>query len=293
MDKQFYFFNSSFNPLEPLYVYQYGYEQCSSGHYFGPAKRDYYLIHYIMSGEGIFLSGGKEYRLNRNQAFVITPGVTTYYRADQTSPWLYYWIGFGGTDAARIMGQFDFSKNSPIITVDPEQTIKRSFLSLVHECKIRGFSNSLALSWLYRVFYGITAGSALPHSHTSDHLGSAVKFIADNYSDDITVEDISRHVHLDRSYLYKLFIRELSVSPVNYLINYRITQSANLLTHTGHSVTDVALMCGFKSTALFCRVFKKLTGKTPLNYRKQSMSGNGFVLQPPADSAPLSKNFCR
>ena len=42
----------------------FGYENCPAGHTFGPAYRDYYLIHYVLSGKGIYYRDGKKYELN-------------------------------------------------------------------------------------------------------------------------------------------------------------------------------------------------------------------------------------
>ena len=59
-----------------------GYAQCSSRHYFGPAARPNYLIHYILSGKGVYQVGEKRYELQAGQGFLIEPEVLTFYQAD-------------------------------------------------------------------------------------------------------------------------------------------------------------------------------------------------------------------
>lgn len=65
-----------------------------AGHSFGPAVREYFLLHYVVRGKGIFRRGKREYTLQAGEIFVIRPGEVTYYEADMRDPWEYMWAGF-------------------------------------------------------------------------------------------------------------------------------------------------------------------------------------------------------
>ena len=65
-----------------LYLCYCGMEECDPGHHYGPTSRSEYLIHYILSGKGIFQADGKTYQLRENNAFIICPDEVTYYQAD-------------------------------------------------------------------------------------------------------------------------------------------------------------------------------------------------------------------
>ena len=71
-----------------------GVEACAPGHSFGPAVREYFLLHYVVRGKGIFRRGKREYTLQAGEIFVIRPGEVTYYEADMRAPWEYMWAGF-------------------------------------------------------------------------------------------------------------------------------------------------------------------------------------------------------
>lgn len=83
--------NCALTPVNPVNV---GFEHCRPRHAFGPAVRSYWLLHYIVSGCGVFRSGGKEYAVSAGECFVIHPGEVTRYEADRADPWHYIWIGF-------------------------------------------------------------------------------------------------------------------------------------------------------------------------------------------------------
>lgn len=55
-------------------VYYCGYEKCEGGHFWGPAVRNQYLLHYVISGKGTYTVGEETYTLHANECFLIRPG---------------------------------------------------------------------------------------------------------------------------------------------------------------------------------------------------------------------------
>lgn len=71
-----------------LCMYQFGYEQCDPGHSFGPATRNHYLFHYILSGTGTLMADNSKgetwtYSVKSGQGFMIFPGQINTYIADE------------------------------------------------------------------------------------------------------------------------------------------------------------------------------------------------------------------
>ena len=75
--------NQRWKEVNPI---QFGWEHCAPGHSFGPASRSYLLLHYVVSGKGVFTVGGRSYDLGPGQIFVIHPYDMTYYCLLYTSP---------------------------------------------------------------------------------------------------------------------------------------------------------------------------------------------------------------
>ena len=80
-------------------VYSCGVQRCAAGHSWGPAIRDHYLIHYIVSGRGVFSVKGNEYNLSVGDGFLVVPSCVASYAADTQDPCEYCWVGFSGSDA--------------------------------------------------------------------------------------------------------------------------------------------------------------------------------------------------
>ena len=80
-----------FHGLNPM---QFGHEDCTPLHAFGPAVRTHWLLHYVVSGFGKFTRESITYDIGPGEIFVIPPYMETYYQADERHPWKYIWIGF-------------------------------------------------------------------------------------------------------------------------------------------------------------------------------------------------------
>ena len=70
-------------------------------------------------------------------------------------------------------------------------------------------------------------------------------------------------IGIDRSYLYKLFMRSGNISPQQFIISYRLKIAAYLIKEENMSITEAAFTCGFQSLSLFFRHFKKHYGVSP------------------------------
>ena len=77
-----------------LYLVSCGWEKCGATHSYGPAVRNYYMLHFILKGQGHYYLNNKHYKLNENQCFLTEPGTVTLYKAEPTNPWTYTWICF-------------------------------------------------------------------------------------------------------------------------------------------------------------------------------------------------------
>ena len=97
-----YYAYTQFIPTD-IYPVQYGVEQCNRNHSFGPCVRNNYLLHYVYSGKGIFQTENNTYHLHKGQMFLISPNQLTYYKADDSDPWLYRWIEFNGSMSQSIL----------------------------------------------------------------------------------------------------------------------------------------------------------------------------------------------
>ena len=99
-----------------------------------------------------------------------------------------------------------------------------------------------------------------------------MQYIHQNYPHDISLDDIAAHAGISKSTVLNLFRRYLHVTPINYLINYRLNEAAASLSKTEKKVSTIACETGFNNVDYFCRLFKKHYQVTPTEYRKRKNS---------------------
>ena len=94
-------------------------------------------------------------------------------------------------------------------------------------------------------------------------------FIQKEYQNKVTLEMIAASGGVSKSLCNKLFKKYVDVSPINYLLELRIKKVTEYLRTTSYSLTEIAELCGFNGASYMAEMFKKLVGKSPLNYRNE------------------------
>ncbi len=257
-----------------LNVYNSGHQQCSGGHLWGPAVRSFYLIHLVTSGKGYYTIGGVTYTLTAGSAFIIYPQTLVSYWADENDPWEYCWVGFNGADAMRLVELTAFEQDNPVISFNrcDTETIKESFLNIYKNFETSAQQETMTVSKLFEAFSLMIKAAPKKQPESSSarvYIKNAIKFIQRNFSNPIDVSDIANHVGLSRSHLYRIFMQNLSLSPNEYLTQFRINQACILLRTSGLSIGEIAGSVGFDDQLYFSRVFKKIKGVPPSHYTKE------------------------
>ncbi|MDR0519634.1 MAG: response regulator [Clostridiales Family XIII bacterium] len=115
------------------------------------------------------------------------------------------------------------------------------------------------------IFAGRDASRA---SGQQQMIAAAKEYIMENYKADITLTDVAEFVHLNPNYISTLFKKETGSTFMNYLQEYRMEKARALLRDTTMRVFEIALEVGYQDERHFAKLFKKIIGLTPNEYRK-------------------------
>lgn len=258
-----------------LSVYNCGTQKCFPNYTWGPAVRDHYLIHYIVSGKGVFQDGNNQYLLQAGDGFLVLPSRLVTYSADEEDPWEYCWVGFNGADAQRFLSFTGLSADNPVFHYDKDTRLQDQ-LQAITEAVGPSPCNEVRMSSALLTFLATLMeefGSSLPRKSSGyEYVKKSIRFIDFNYSRDIDIDDIASHAGISRSHLYRLFMQYVSMPPNEYLTRFRINKAAALLQSSNLSVGEAAYSTGFSDQLYFSRVFKKYKGVPPSRYLKQVAS---------------------
>lgn len=236
------------------------------------------VIHYITKGYGVFKINDEVYNLKQGDIFILLKGMKVEYMASIDDPWEYYWIGFSGSKANECLNRSSII-DSYVASCKENSQIPNIILNMCEISKTYNPSCSddiLLLKELYSLLYAIIEEFPKPFEHKDKELHTyiqeAINFINSNYMNSITVHEIADHVNLSRSYLYKMFIKNLKISPQKYLINLRMYKATLLLKNTKIPIGEVASKVGYSDSLLFSKTFSKYFSMSPLNYRNNQLN---------------------
>jgi len=115
------------------------------------------------------------------------------------------------------------------------------------------------------MFFSIGSKSSL-----SPLIASVINYIRNNISADLSCKALSSHFFINRNQLSARFKKETGKTLNEFITHERIQRAKNLLTNTDKSLSEIASYLGFSSQSYFHTVFKRLTGQTPKEFRKQT-----------------------
>ncbi|WP_307589569.1 helix-turn-helix domain-containing protein [Paenibacillus wynnii] len=103
-----------------------------------------------------------------------------------------------------------------------------------------------------------------------DMVNNVLIYLHTNYPNKITLNELSRMFHINRTTLNHQFSQRTNLSVIDYLIKYRVQIAATLLRDTLLPISEIMERAGFHNTTHFWRIFKKHTALSPSSYRKQN-----------------------
>lgn len=107
------------------------------------------------------------------------------------------------------------------------------------------------------------------NSRMSCKIKEVIQFIYDNYSEPINIKEISQNISLSNEYFIRIFKQYTGKTPMQFIINHRVSAAKKLLKKTDSKISDIAMQCGFNNISNFNKCFKKVEGISPEEYRKE------------------------
>ena len=264
------FYNPLSDPNSEITLHGCGHEKCSSDFSNGPGVRKKYIIHYIVSGKGYYEVNKNKYTLKKGDAFAIWPDDLVTYYTDKNNPWEFCWIMFDGSEAHKCYESVGFTRDNLVIN-----HVNGNILKVITSCldfaeKNNGICSQLKLTW-YIIEYltyleKFDKANISQHTKTKKYVNSAITYIEHYYGQGIGVSDIAYQLGLERSYLYRIFLKEKGVSPNEYLMKFRIKKSKRLI-KLGMGFKEIADAVGINDVSYFSKLFKKSEGITPSEYK--------------------------
>lgn len=127
-------------------------------------------------------------------------------------------------------------------------------------------------SCLFEFFYIIRSNSEFTPADRTDKnlekIKEIIKYIEDNFSKPLTVEEVANVSGFSESHFMRFFRKATGKPFINYLNDYRLSMASRMLLSSNDKIIDIATECGYDNLSYFNRIFKKKYQKTPSSYRR-------------------------
>lgn len=262
--------------LYDLVYYYHGKQHCHPGYYWGPGVKDHYKILFIHEGKGTYHINGSTYALKQGQGFMVFPDTICYMKADEDDPWVYSWIAFQGSCVDRLLDQVQLSKLMPHFQYTPSEWfdpwLEQLSVADKHEQNSGLFVHSLLFRLIAEWIDLLTAPAQATHILKAKdmYVKKAIDYIKMNYYSKISITELASLIGIDRIYLSSLFKEAVNQSPQMYLLQYRMDKACELMNNTLLSVSDISHSVGYNDPLLFSKMFKKVKGASPSQYRREA-----------------------
>ena len=94
-------------------------------------------------------------------------------------------------------------------------------------------------------------------------------YLKNNFNRQISLEELAKMVHLEKSYLIRLFYSKYKKTPIQALTDFRLEHACHLVLESDLKISDICDCCGFNTLSFFIKQYKKKFGFTPLDHRKR------------------------
>jgi AraC-like DNA-binding protein len=252
-------------------------ERTTPKYYWDGRKREdvgTYIFQYTLSGRGVFEINNEEYAVSPGKAFLVgVPGNHRYYLPEKSDKWKFIFITLRSQEAQKywdFINQtygyvFDIASDSSLIQ-KLLSTYKETTENKINDPYITSLKAYEFVMECYRHFKSWTKlKNAIP-----DNISRALVYMQTQYPYPLTLEDIANEANLSKYYFIKKFKEYMSIPPLKYLTNYRIEKAFHFLQHTDKTIKDISEQVGFADPNYFNKVFRKIVGTSPGQFRQSN-----------------------
>jgi len=260
-----------------LYPLSFGKYISANNHYTRRTNHTDNLIIFCFDGVGQFSTSTCQGMIKKGDILFLPKGIEHQYKSSKKDPWSIYWVHIEGHLFEQFMDFIGTNRTNLILSVSNQIVFINEFEQLLATRNKSYQLNSfiLAANIIKKIFALFTVNCNVePKQLKQDfNLSKVTGFMEENISQKINLQQIADSLKLSKFYFAKQFLQHTGVSPIRYFLELKIKHACKLLDESNISVKDVALKIGYDDPYYFSRLFKKIMGLSPTQYR-QSQYGH-------------------
>lgn len=249
------------------------------------------VLQHTIGGAGNLRYENRSHRLREGETLLLLVPHNHRYWLEEGGRWEFFWISMNGEEALRIHRAI-LAVTGPVLKLQPEtiEHLADCSLRLIAGGETPGRASAIAYE-AAMALYDDVFGSHPVLSEEYRKMQHVIDHILANLGKPLPVEELARISGLSRAHFSRVFAANEGMPPAEFVLQKRLQRAVKLLTKTADlPVKEVAIMSGFEDPNYFAKVFRRVFGASPTEFRTTGMyasvPANGQKANEPA--APLA-----
>lgn len=258
----------------PFYITDIGYYPNANHHYVSRENgANEYIFIYCTEGKGWLEMGSHKMEVLPNQFFIIPERTDHKYSSNDEAPWSIYWMHFKGAIAMNLFDRYNSNHQLVRNTrfyyeqMDLFNQIFGIFNSDYIDYQME-YANILSLNFISSFVYQDIVQLANT-SKNGNLIDTIIDFLLNNIDKSFKSEDIAQEFNYSSSYIFNLFKKKTGYSLIHFFNLKKMQKACEYLYFTNLTIKEISFKVGFQDPLYFSRLFKKLMGVSPRNYKKR------------------------
>lgn len=241
-----------------------------------PKGRVDYQLLYVAAGKAYFYFGNEE------KEEVVTAGHMVLYKPREPQKYVYYgtdqtkvyWVHFTGSEVKNILKYYEIPLSEHVLFTGTSPNYQWLFQQMIQELQMcRPCYEDLLSMLLRHIFLLINRQAKEGHksnTYAQEEVERATQYFNEHYNTTISIEEYAASRHMSTCWFIRNFKHYTKMTPLQYIVSIRIANAQSLLETTQYNMTEIAAIVGYDNPLYFSRIFKKQTGVSPSEYRKNA-----------------------
>ena len=264
-------------------IQRVGQEHCASQKAVEVRNCTYYSFHLITHGLGYVQNGDDMVCLGKGNVFILWPGVECKYYPMEVDPWSYIWIDFYGDGVEELLNACGLSKEKTVLKKVDFATICEIMKQLYERYNGSEVQDLFCYANLMLLFGNLISyekrytSSGENKNLQFKQFRDALIYINNNFRMNPTLCQIADEMYLTQKQLIAMFKANIGITPIEYMNRFRISLACDMLITKDYKIQEIAKIVGIEDEKYFMRLFRKITGMSASEYRKNCKDDDPFL----------------
>lgn len=262
------------NPLtRACYPTAFGYYPKAAGHKMTRAEHSDNLLIYCEQGCGFIRTPDFKGAVRHGDIILLPAGQSHEYFANLDDPWSIYWVHFDGLQAQQLIQELNFDQQQLVINIGQQPFLASDFNRLLslrqggYRPSVFNYAAAITRQILY--FLALQIHSKTLEGHKNFNLDALKSLMLDHIDGELDLDTLAASTQLSRYHFSAKYKKLTGISPIKHFIHLKMERACYLLDTSNDSAKQVSLILGYNDPLYFSRLFKKVIGLSPSDYRKR------------------------